>query len=302
MSVSTNSNTSTTANAIAGTIAGTIGIRIVDRDESQAKYSVKDIAMHFPPPSWRETFIRAEKEITHLNDVLSQIQIYYPPKLRIFRALDMCPLELVKVVIIGQDPYPQADKGIPYANGLSFSTDRGLPVPSSLQNIYKEIHRESLEVREKNPPGPNQPQQNFNQNGACHLVGTNCPEFIIPMHGDLREWAQQGVLLLNTTLTVAPNKPNSHRQYSIGFAARVLETLLNTRRQIIFMLWGREAQSFTDMIGNKNVLLATHPSGLSAYRDSKTAVAFSKCDHFKIANELLVARGSAPINWQITPT
>lgn len=239
------------------------------RPESQNKLTVEQIAKQYPSPGWIEMFKRAEKEIEHMSNILEQIQTYYPPKLRIFRALDLCPMDKVKVIIIGQDPYPSSDKGVPHANGLCFSTDIGLDVQNSLKNIYTEIQNEY-------------------------------PDFVIPKHGDLTEWARQGVLLLNICPTVSPNKVNSHKTYAIGFTARILEALINQRKNHIYLLWGKQAQELKEMIGEKNTLTATHPSGLSAYRASKEAVAFSGCGHFKEVNTILISRGLTPINWQIT--
>lgn len=239
------------------------------RPLEQETLTVEQIAKHYPPPGWIETFKRAEKEIEHMSNVLEQLKVYHPPKLRIFRALDLCPLNKVRVVIIGQDPYPSSERGIPHANGLCFSTDIGLTVQNSLGNIYRELQREYI-------------------------------NYVIPKHGDLTEWARQGVLLLNMCPTVTPNSAGSHKNYAIGFTSRILETLINQRKNHIYLLWGKQAQELKEMIGEKNVLMATHPSGLSAYRNSKDAIAFSECGHFKQVNDILISRGQQPINWQIT--
>jgi uracil-DNA glycosylase len=181
----------------------------------------------------------------------------YPPAKNIFRAFDLCPLDKVKVVIVGQDPY----HGFSQANGLSFSVNDGISLPPSLQNIYKEIQND--------------------------LGITPSPS------GDLSRWAHQGVLMLNSVLTVLANKPASHS--GIGweqFTDAAIQTLNKNREHIVYMLWGRYAQTKGEVIDrNKNlVLTSAHPSPYSVMK-------FYGNHHFSKCNEYLKKHGITPIDW-----
>lgn len=184
----------------------------------------------------------------------------YPPMEDIFNALKYTPYHSVKAVILGQDPYHGAGQ----AHGLCFSVKRGTPPPPSLQNIFKEIHDE-----------------------------LGLP---IPSHGELTAWAKNGVLLLNTSLTVREGSPNSHRGHGWEILTdRVIE-LLNQREQpIVFLLWGSNARSKARLITEPRhlVLQCAHPSPLSAYNG------FFGCGHFRKADEFLKNNGIEPVNWQI---
>ncbi|MCR5272909.1 MAG: uracil-DNA glycosylase [Lachnospiraceae bacterium] len=186
--------------------------------------------------------------------------IIYPPSEDIFNALHFTPLKEVKVVIIGQDPYHNEHQ----AHGLSFSVLPGEEAPPSLKNIYSELNSE---------------------------LG-----LYIPNNGYLKKWADQGVLLLNTVLTVRAHTPQSHKgkgwEY---FTDAVIRAVNNEDRPIVFMLWGKDARDKAKMLNNKNhlILEAPHPSPLSAYRG------FFGCGHFVKANEFLEANGEKPIDWQI---
>ena len=180
----------------------------------------------------------------------------FPPAGKIFAAMDQCPFELVKVVIIGQDPY----HGVGQANGLSFSVNPGVAMPPSLVNIFKEIHDD---------------------------VGSP-----IPPDGDLSRWAAQGVLLLNSSLTVEAHRPTSHS--SIGWEAvtdEAIRRLSAGREHLVFMLWGSHAGRKAQMIDSSRHLQTVHPSPLSAYRG------FFGCRHFSRANDYLVSHGITPIQW-----
>lgn len=182
----------------------------------------------------------------------------YPPGRLIFNAFDLCPLDKVKVVILGQDPYHEPHQ----AEGLCFSVADGVPFPPSLQNIFKEINSE---------------------------LGTP-----IPSSGSLRRWAQQGVLLLNATLTVRAHQAGSHQ--GVGwetFTDRVITEVSKNRQNIVYMLWGSYAQRKSTLIDMRNnlVLQSAHPSPLSAYRG------FFGNGHFRKANEYLAAHGIEPIVW-----
>ncbi len=184
----------------------------------------------------------------------------FPPMDELFSAFNLTPLSKVKVVIIGQDPY----HGVGQAHGLCFSVRKGIEIPPSLVNIYKELNDD---------------------------LGLKIPE-----HGYLKKWAKEGVLLLNTVLTVRAHEANSHR--GIGweeFTDAAIKILNEQDRPIVFMLWGKPAQEKKKMLNNPKhlILEAPHPSPLSAYRG------FFGCKHFSKCNEFLAKNGLTPIDWQI---
>ncbi len=184
----------------------------------------------------------------------------YPPMEDIFNALRYTSYSDVKAVILGQDPYHGAGQ----AHGMCFSVKKGVTPPPSLQNIYKEINSE-----------------------------LGLP---IPKHGELTDWARNGVLLLNTVLTVREATPNSHKGQGWEiFTDRVIE-LLNQREQpIVFLLWGGNARAKAKLITNPKhlILQCAHPSPLSAHNG------FFGCGHFAKANEFLKSQGIEPIDWEI---
>jgi len=187
-------------------------------------------------------------------------RIIYPPKDDIFNAFTYTPLDKVKVVIIGQDPY----HGDGQAHGLSFSVQYGIDIPPSLVNIYKELETEY----------------------GCY----------IPNNGYLEKWARQGVLLLNTVLTVRAHEAASHRQYGWEkFTDAAISVVNELDRPVVYMLWGSPAQKKQSLITNPKhlVLKAPHPSPLSAYRG------FFGCGHFKMCNDFLAENGLSTIDWQI---
>ena len=187
-------------------------------------------------------------------------RIVYPPSEDIFNAYSYTPLSEVKVLILGQDPYHEPGQ----AHGLSFSVNPKVPAPPSLVNIYKELNSD-LGIK-------------------------------IPNNGYLTKWADQGVMLLNTVLTVRAHQAFSHAKHGWEeFTDATIRVLNEQDRPIVYMLWGKPAQEKAKMLTNKNhlVLFAPHPSPLSAYRG------FFGCKHFSKANEFLAARGVKPIDWQI---
>lgn len=182
----------------------------------------------------------------------------FPPGNMIFNAFNLTPFDAVKVVIIGQDPY----HGYGQAHGLCFSVLEGVPIPRSLQNIFKELHND---------------------------VGIE-----IPSHGNLQHWAKQGVLLLNATLTVREHEAGSHQGHGWEtFTDCAIQRLSQMRDGLVFLLWGNFAiqkKQFIDT--NKHyVLTAAHPSPLSAARG------FFGCKHFSKTNEILTSLGKVPIKW-----
>ncbi len=185
----------------------------------------------------------------------------YPQMDDIFNALKFTSFNDTKVVIIGQDPY----HGKGQAHGLCFSVKKGIEQPPSLKNIFKEL---STDV-----------------------------EFESPNHGYLTQWAQQGVLMLNTVLTVRESQPNSHKGKGWEkFTDRVIAELNNKETPVVFLLWGANAKAKAKVITNPihHKLETVHPSPLSAYNG------FFGCKHFSKANELLIASGQSPINWQLS--
>lgn len=187
--------------------------------------------------------------------------VVYPPAEDIFNALHYTPLSKVKVLVLGQDPYHNENQ----AHGLSFSVLPSQPeIPPSLQNIYKELHDD---------------------------LGCD-----IPNHGYLKKWADQGVLMLNTVLTVRAHQPNSHQKHGWEeFTDAIIRALNKQDRPIVYLLWGKPAQTKIKMLDNPKhlILTAPHPSPLSAYRG------FFGCKHFSQTNDFLEKNGITPIDWQI---
>jgi len=188
--------------------------------------------------------------------------LIYPPGNRIFSAFNLCPLTAVKLVILGQDPY----HGKGQAHGLSFSVPDGVKPPPSLQNIFKELKSDM-----------------------------NIP---IPQTGNLERWAQQGVLLINATLTVRAGDAGSHQ--GLGwetFTDKVIHSISHFRAGVVFLLWGKYAQAKRPLIDqNKHfVLMAPHPSPFSVHRG------FFGCKHFSQTNNYFVQNGLGPIDWDLNP-
>ena len=187
----------------------------------------------------------------------SEVRVF-PEEKNVFNALELTPFESVKVVILGQDPY----HGFGQAHGLSFSVQKGIPLPPSLKNIYKELQED---------------------------IGGE-----LPTEGDLSHWAKQGVLLLNTVLTVEEGNANSHK--GMGWEKltnRLIDSLNELKHPVIFILWGKPAQDKEKLITNPNhvILKSPHPSPLSAYRGFFGSKPFSR------VNDILIQHGQTPIRW-----
>lgn len=199
-----------------------------------------------------------EKLMNFIEDEYSKYTIY-PDKNNIYNALKLTPPGKVKVIILGQDPYINKDQ----ANGLSFSVQPGIVIPPSLRNIFRE-QRKDLGI-------------------------------IQPNSGDLTKWAEQGVLLLNTTLTVRAGLSNSHQGKGWGIFTDSIIKYLGQKENIVFMLWGNNAKAKRKLIdSSKNLILeAAHPSPLSATRG------FFGCQHFSKANNYLIEHNLSPIDWQL---
>lgn len=219
-----------------------------------------------PELNWSDV-IGAEKQQPYFLDTMAYVAAeraagkeIYPPEHDVFNAFRYTPFEQVKVVILGQDPY----HGPNQAHGLCFSVQPGVPVPPSLVNMYKEL--------------------------AQDIAG-----FQIPQHGYLKSWADQGVLLLNTVLTVERGQAHSHAKLGWEtFTDRVIAAVNEHRQGVVFLLWGAHAQKKGRIIDRQrhHVLTAPHPSPLSAHRG------FLGCRHFSQTNQLLAQQNLAAIDWQ----
>lgn len=215
-------------------------------------------------PSWKGVlkdeflspyFLEIKKKL--LSEIKNK-KIIYPPLKFIFNAFNLTPFDEVKVVILGQDPY----HGLNQAMGLSFSVPKGVKIPPSLRNIFKELNLE---------------------------FGYN-----LPQNGDLTPWAKQGVLLLNASLSVEANMPNSHSNIGwLKFSDAVIKILSEKKENLVFMLWGNFARSKASLIDPKKhlILQAPHPSPL--------ARGFLGCNHFKLCNNYLEKYKKDKINWDL---
>lgn len=214
---------------------------------------LKEISPEFSKQYYKDLFNFVKEEYSK--------NIIYPPSEDIFNAFHFTPLNKVKVLLLGQDPYHNENQ----AHGLSFSVPESqMDIPPSLQNIYKEL----------------------NTDVGCY----------IPDNGYLKKWADQGVLLLNTVLTVRAHNANSHKGMGWElFTDAVIRAVNEQDRPIVYFLWGAPAQKKAEMLNNPKhlVLKAPHPSPLSAYRG------FFGCRHFSQCNEFLIKNGIEPIDWQI---
>ena len=194
-----------------------------------------------------------------VNAEYSKFKVY-PPQNKVFNALKFADFDDVKVVILGQDPYHQPGQ----AHGLCFSVLPGVEPPPSLKNIYKELKSEGYNINEEN--------------------------------GCLVSWAKQGVLLLNTVLTVRESAPQSHKNIGwLTFTDAIIKNISDKKQGVVFLLWGRNAIDKKALIDNSKhfCLTAPHPSPLSAYNG------FFGCNHFKKCNEILAKQGKTEIDWSI---
>ncbi len=217
--------------------------------------------------NWTEA-LAEEKQQDYFQQIINSVaaqrlagKAVYPSADNVFNAFSTTPLEEVKVVILGQDPY----HGPGQAHGLSFSVQDGVHFPPSLQNMFKELQ-------------------------------ADIPAFQIPMNGNLTRWAEQGVLLLNSVLTVEQGRAHSHANLGWEkFTDKVIQVLDEHTSNTVFMLWGSHAQKKGKAINSEHhfILTAPHPSPLSAYRG------FFGCRHFSQANDYLQRHGKQPIDWRL---
>jgi uracil-DNA glycosylase len=226
----------------------------------------KDIVLNIQP-NWNFA-LSEEFEKTYFKEILTKLNnaeklgiVIFPPKEKILRSLNLIDLNNVKVVIIGQDPY----HGPGQANGFAFAVNPGNKIPPSLKNIFKELSNDL------NVPAPTDPT--------------------------LEGWAQQGVLMLNSVLTVEEKSPASHKDLGWQtFTNKIIEVLNKRKDPIIFILWGNFAQKMEILLTNKDhiILKAPHPSPFSAY------TGFFGCKHFSLTNEQLLKANKQPIDWAKT--
>lgn len=239
------------------------------------KINIQDLPIDY---TWEEIFneLFKDKRIKIINNTLNKYienndnNLLYPKPDYIFRAFCMTPLNEVKVVFIGQDPYFNNEKYkeriVPQAYGLSFSVPTGFEIPSSLKNIYNNLKKYG------------------------HIKK-------IPENGYLDYWAYQGCLMLNTSLTVIDGQKNCHSNEWKWFTDKIIEELSNKLNNIVFVLWGGEAYKKIDLIDldKHKVIISSHPSGLSANKEFKSYPAFVDQDHFGLINSHL----KEPIDWNL---
>jgi uracil-DNA glycosylase len=218
-------------------------------------------------PSWKDVLQKEftqpyfEQAVLHIKTEKTQAKTIYPPGSVIFNAFNTTPFDKVKVVILGQDPYHGAGQ----AHGLCFSVQNGVQPPPSLVNIFKELNDD---------------------------IG-----FRIPKHGNLTRWAEQGVFLLNASLTVRAGEPMSHAKIGWApFTDAVIKTISDKKEHVVFLLWGKFAQEKRVLIDETKhlILRSVHPSPLSAHGG------FFGCKHFSKTNEYLTIHGLDPIDWSLT--
>ncbi len=214
--------------------------------------------------SWKK-ILNNEFEKAYFKSLIEKLRDEYktkdiwPKGKDIFNAFNHCTLDNLKVVILGQDPYPSPG----HAHGLCFSVPKNVrPLAKSLKNIFKEINED---------------------------LGSEIPE-----HGNLERWAKQGVFMLNTVLTVEAFNANSHKGFGWEtFTDKVIQTISEEKENVVFLLWGAQAQKKAELIDTSkhHILKSVHPSPLSAYRG------FFGCKHFSKTNEILISQKLSPINW-----
>lgn len=220
---------------------------------------------NFPQNNWKPIFELAKEKrvfdniVQHLQREYQAMKTIYPPKNEIFRAFELCDFHSLKVILLGQDPYHGAGE----ANGLCFSVNEGIKPPPSLKNIFRELKLED-------------------------------DTFDINRSSDLSDWASQGVLLLNTSLTVEKNIANSHKSYGWNQFTRFILSYINEHKDfVVFLLLGNQAKSYTELIDQKKhgVVSSGHPSFADSHKQ------FFGYDVFKKTNAALSDKGLSPIAW-----
>lgn len=247
-------------------------VRLFDVTEEYDPRTLSDMITETVPLTWRQLFDLYEIELKSVGEVLAKRiiqegEVLCPLPWNIWRSLYLTPWPMVRVVIIGQDPYPHLikkdGKRIPAATGCCFECRDGEPIQKSLSNIFR-------------------------------VMKNTIPGYEMPANGELHKWAIQGVLLLNASLTVNAGKAGAHKNLWSFATVRILEFLSKMHKNVVYMLWGRDAQEYETRIKkNGNLILrAAHPVARDA------ANSFMSCNHFNEANEYLVKHGRTPIDWQ----
>lgn len=233
-------------------------------------WEISRIAKEAINHSWKEAFDSAEPELKHITKILDiekKLGSYYPKKEDLFNAFSYCGLNNVKVVIFGDSPYADMvdinGKMMPRDMGLAYSVRKDDNIPTMLKNIYKELQQEYI-------------------------------DFKVPSHGDLTKWCDQGVLLLNTSLTISPKISHAKYQLWFGFLSKIIKHITMKNPNTIFLLWG-DTQKMADIITDKFVQLSCRsPKNANEFQGS-----FIGCGHFKLVNDHLIKLGQRPIDWQI---
>lgn len=232
--------------------------QFVEEEELEVDVSnltIYEQAVSYPPRGWESVFEKCHLELEIISEIVEKHGEYYPNPNDLYRAFRMIPLNKVRVVFLGQSPYPSKTN----ACGMSFST-RG-PVAATLRNIYKELKRQY-------------------------------DDFVIPKHGDLSEWAFQGVLLLNSTLTYFPNETSiNKREFWTPFIVKIIKSICDVNPKCIFVLWGNHAKTFKQRITTERILEGVHPS--------PNAQGFIGCGHFERINEMLREDCEPQIDWRL---
>lgn len=249
-------------------------VKIYPLYASDQGLSMYEMFMKRHPLAWSAFFMGAEREIRHACQMVSQEstsngKAIFPFAPNVLRAFYLTPLFMLKAVILGQDPYPgMSKKGMPKAIGVCFASDRlSGEIPDSLKTVYGELERTV---------------ENWKQ----------------PGHADITSWGKQGVLLINTALTVEANRPGSHTGYWKPFTEKLMDYINENCRDVVFMLWGKHAQKAAETIYSSRHLKLTayHPSPMNAGREE---FQFKGCDHFNLANFHLQDKGIRPIDWTV---
>jgi uracil-DNA glycosylase len=231
----------------------------LDETHNFEQYSIIEQARLFPPAGWKDVFERGDRDLESISKTLEPRGIYYPHPKYLFHIFRICPLSSVKVVIVGQDPYPDEND----AWGVSFSTPPGGKIRPSLRMIYEELEREY-------------------------------EDFFPPEDGCLLPWVEQGVFLLNYCLTYHPDqklKPSEMNVY-MKFMRHVIAAIKAKNPHVVFVLWGKKAEVLDSLLKGVKVIKGPHPSPIGGR-------GFLGCGHFSEINDYLVAKGQVPIDWRI---
>jgi len=272
-----------------------MNVRVVGRLGEFKDYD--DYIDNWCSPTWKPVFESLRSELKHAWNMINMPGNrgtddcpFYPPLQQVFRCFDLTPLPTIKVVILGQDPYPGTDSGAPQACGLSFSVRKGMKIPSSLKNVFTELVKQYTQLQN----AANAANDINNANNVSNGLKTG---IVTPTHGDLTSWAKQGVLLLNTALTCKPSTEGSHIKFYRGFIDKTIRAIVKANPNCIFLLWGAKAQAAVpDSIQNVR-FKCTHPSGIS-YADTRPECGtFKDNKHFLLTNQQLQKMGMEPINW-----